>query len=64
MKSIKYKRQMLDMTQKDLSDKVGVSQAALCMYETGESTPSVKVLKKLAKALNCTVDELLENSVV
>lgn len=64
MKTIKYKRVILNMTQKDLSDKVGVSQAALSKYELGESTPSVKVLKKLAKALNCTVDELLENSVV
>lgn len=64
MKTIKYKRVILNMTQKDLSDLVGVSQAALSKYELGESTPSVKVLKKLAKALNCTVDELLENSVV
>lgn len=64
MKTIKYKRVILNMTQKDLSDKVGVTQAALSKYELGESTPSVKVLKKLAKALNCTVDELLENSVV
>lgn len=39
---------------------LGVSDAAVYQWETGETTPSAKRLPKIAKLYGCTVDELLK----
>ena len=48
------------MTQKELAQVVGVDQSAVAQWETGASGPHRNKLPKLAKALGCTVDELLK----
>ena len=48
------------LTQKQLADKLGVSQAAIGMWENGNRKPDIIMLKKLAHYLDCTTDELLE----
>ena len=47
------------MTQEELASKVGVLNTSICNYETGIREPNIDTLKALAKALDCTVDELL-----
>ncbi len=42
-----------------LADKVGMSYVALFRLESGETDPRLSTLRKLAKALNVTVAELI-----
>lgn len=48
-------------TQRSLADKVGVTGAAISNYEIGFRMPKVRILKRLAEVLHCSVDELLED---
>lgn len=45
------------LTQFDLANKIGVSQAMLSNYMTGRSMPSLLIADKLARALNCSIDD-------
>ena len=56
---IKKFRQALDLTQEELAKKIGVTQAAVAMWETGEAKPSTNNVIELAKVLGVTTDELL-----
>ena len=47
------------MTQAELAFAVSVAQPSISDYETGNKNPSLKTLCKLARALGCTVDELI-----
>lgn len=53
-------RTALKMTQAQLADMVGVVPSTINQYESGARKPDVVMLKKLAKALHTTADELLE----
>lgn len=50
------------LTQSELASKCGVTQQAISQYESGYREPNLEMLKKLASALECTVDELLEDN--
>lgn len=55
---IKDRRQLLNMSQQTLADKVGVSKSAISRYESGEiGSMGVDKAKKLARALR--VDPLI-----
>ena len=56
---IKKARLIAGLSQSDLAKKVGVSTGAISQWETGQSQPKAKRLKKLAEELNTTVDKLL-----
>ena len=49
------------MTIKELADATGVSAAAICRYETGKRTPSVRIAKRIAKILSIAWYEILDN---
>lgn len=59
---ILYLRQKLDMKQKELADKVGITEATLSRYENGKRNPRGDIAAKLAKALGVTTDYLLNES--
>lgn len=44
----------------EVMKKLGVSDAAVYMWETGATTPTGKRLPEIAKLYGCTVDELLK----
>lgn len=44
----------------EVMKKLGVSDAAVYMWETGETAPTAKRLPEIAKLYGCTVDELLK----
>lgn len=46
------------MSQKQLADIMGVTQAAIANWETGGVYPRASQLPALAEALNCTIDDL------
>ena len=60
MNRIKYYREKNIFSQSDIAERVGVSQQAVAKWESGEAMPRADKLPILAKLLNCTADELLE----
>lgn len=57
---IKNKRRDLSFTQKELEDKSGVTQSMISKIEGGSAeNVSIDILRKLAKALNCALVDLL-----
>lgn len=59
MKNLRKIRRARDMTQQDLARKLGVTQATVALWESGKTNPTVPMLPRIAKELNCTIDELI-----
>ena len=51
------------LTQKELADKLGVTDKAVSRWETGKNYPDIEVLKKLADVLEVSVDDLLQGDI-
>ncbi len=60
--NITKKRLSKNMTQTDLANCLNVSRTTVTMWEINKSVPNATMLKKIAKVLNCTVDELLKEN--
>lgn len=54
-------RKKLKLTQRELAEKINVSDKQISKWETGISYPDVTILNSLAKALDISVSELLES---
>src|SRR5690554_1873513 len=54
-------RKKLNITQRQLADKINVSDKQISKWETGVSYPDITMLNSLAKALEISVNELLES---
>lgn len=54
-KAIVAGRMEKDLTQKELSDLTGISQADISRFERCEGSPSLKTLKRLARGLGLAV---------
>ena len=52
-------REDADMTQKELSEKLGMSQTGYSKYETGENDIPTEILIKLARFYDTSIDYLL-----
>ena len=46
------------ITQKQLAELIGTSQAMISKYINGEALPNVLVVRKIAKVLDCSMDDL------
>ncbi|ADE14297.1 helix-turn-helix domain protein [Nitrosococcus halophilus Nc 4] len=57
---IKVWRTYRGLTQHDLAEQAGLSQSYLAMMEKGEREGTVKALKRIAKALNVDIDDLVD----
>lgn len=58
---ITKKRKELNMTQKELADKLNISDKTLSRWETGNSYPDVTMLLPISKVLGVSVEDLLNN---
>ena len=56
---IKELRKKFELTQKQLAEKIHVSSQVISNWERGYSTPDSEDVKKLAEALDCSIDQLL-----
>lgn len=56
---IKFYREQRNLYQVELAEIVGISTSYISSIEQGLRTPSLKVLKKLAKALKVSPKDLL-----
>lgn len=55
---LKELRKEKGMTQKILSEKIGISQTTYAGYETGEHTPALEILIKIADIYKVSLDYL------
>ena len=49
---LKEERKKKGMSQKELGQKLGVSQAMIAQYEKGDRTPKIETINKIAQALD------------
>ena len=45
----------------DAAERLGVNQSTVSMWESGENKPRADILLDIAKAYDCTVDDLLRD---
>lgn len=62
MLRLKELRAKFNMTQKDLAERLEMSQQAIAKWENGTAEPTVKNLRELAVIFGISVDDLLGNS--
>lgn len=55
---IKERRLAAKLTQKNVSDSLGVDRSTVACWETGTSLPRAEQLPKLADLFGCTIDAL------
>ncbi|MBD5479573.1 MAG: helix-turn-helix transcriptional regulator [Lachnospiraceae bacterium] len=60
--SIKKIRKEKGFTQKQLGEKLGVSQAAIGQFESNKANPKIETIQKIADALNVTINEIIPDS--
>jgi putative transcriptional regulator len=51
-------RKIKGLTQEELAKKVGVSRVHIWKIESGALTGSIKLLARIAKELDCSIDEI------
>ena len=61
--SFKKAREAAGMTQHELARELQVDQSAVCLWETGKTRPRAKLLPRIAKMLNCSIEDLLAEDV-
>lgn len=59
--SIKSLREAKGLSQKELAKELGVDQSAVCLWENGKTFPRVPVAQRMAKILDCSLNELYSN---
>lgn len=59
MNRLRELRELNKLSMKELGEKIGVSDAAICKWENGSHEPKSSYIIKLADYFNCTTDYLL-----
>lgn len=62
-KIAKYLREEANLSQVELSKKLGISSGAVGHLETGRNEPTASTLLAYAKYFNVSIDELLDNNI-
>ena len=53
---VKRRRLELDLSQSELAKRIGIDQSDLSKVEKGLANPTYKMMKRIAKALDCNLD--------
>ena len=59
-RTIRARREQLDLSLEELAQRSGVSRAMLSDVERGRKSPTIHLLCRIAAGLSCTVSELLQ----
>lgn len=62
--NLRYLREQKGFNQKELSDVLGMSQAAIGNWESGSRTPEIETIIELAKLFDVTIDEIVLKNLV
>ena len=57
--NIKAYRLSVGLTQQELGKRIGVGKSTVSMYENGERTPPLDILKSMASIFNINIDALV-----
>ena len=57
---LNQRREQMGLTQQQLARKTGVSRVSISRYESGQREPTLTIAAKLAAALGCTIEDLVE----
>jgi transcriptional regulator with XRE-family HTH domain len=60
---IAKRRERLQLSQKDLAEMLGITQSSIAQIEKGQTNPSIGRLMTIAKALKCSIEELVSDKV-
>ena len=58
--SVRHHRRMLDITQQELAERIGVTRQTILSIEKGKYTPSVALALQLAVVLGVRVEDLFQ----
>lgn len=64
---LRAERERLDLTMQQVADRIGVTKQSISEWETGESNPSLPVLRKWVRAVkvpDAEIDEWIEEQAV
>lgn len=61
--NIRSLRKRAKMTQRELAEKMGISEVGVHQWETGKRTPTIKTCGRIADALGVTIGELIGHDV-
>lgn len=59
LKQIRIKK---GFSQKEIAERLGVSQPSYAQYENGKRKPKIETLKRIASALNVSLEEFMTDS--
>lgn len=62
LKNLKYLRECDNISQRQLADKIGVSQQSINKYENHNIEPDIETLIRIADYFNTTVDNVIGHS--
>ena len=57
--NLKMARERKGISQKEMSENIGVAKSTYSLYESGNREPNIQTIKKIADILNVSADELL-----
>jgi transcriptional regulator with XRE-family HTH domain len=60
---IKSARKKAGLSQKDLANRMGVTQSNISQYENGYKSPGYETLERFASAIGCGISDLLPGEV-
>lgn len=60
MNGIEVQRKKAGLTQIQLAEAIGVTQANVSIWENGKSLPTADKLKKISEILNCSIEDLFK----
>lgn len=60
---MEFKRYRLKkgLTMNQVAKASGISESMYCLIENGKRTPSLRVIRRIASALGCKLDDLVED---
>jgi putative transcriptional regulator len=61
-RNLRAAREKAGLTQGELGQASGIDDMSISRYERGKNAPSLESAKVLARALNCTVDDLIRST--
>ncbi len=47
------------LSQASVAERLGITAASVCQWETGKNLPRASLLREIASLYGCTIDELL-----
>ena len=60
---IRYQRNLAELTQKELADRLGISTSHMSGLENGHKGLSLKMLHRISKQLRCKISDLYEEEI-